>query len=330
MRFGWVADQVNKTFPDVRYELYRPWRKYSALIFLKSMNSDSVRLMQRSMNSGVKTIFDLNVDYLSPAEGKFYYEGMAPTSNQRRAALTMVGGVDGVIADSRHLADVAEQYNRNVIAIEDNVKNELIQTESSWLPCGIEKLTVLWCGQAVKLFELLAIKKVLLAWKDRIHLKCITGSLDALESWYPDYQTEFKELLQQVSHEIIPFSSVSALMEHYDKGGIFISPRFLNNSYNRGHTEWKTTLPMARGRIVLCSPQQSYTRVHELAHGRGIRICEDEDAWHEAFSELFSSSMNWHEEQTTALTVVKDHYSTEIIAAKHIAFVRTIIDGVEQ
>jgi len=329
MRFRWIAEYVNKTDCGVRYELYRPWRRYQAVVFLKSMCDDSIELMYRLQNAGVRTVFDVNVDYLSPSEGTFFYEGMAPSLSQRTAAITMIKGVDGVIGDSLHIRDVAKQYAQNVITIEDNVENRLIQTKSSWLPSGSEKLTLLWSGQAIKLFELLAIKNLLLAWKDRIHLKCITNSLSALENWYPGYKVEMEELLQQLSHEFIPFTSISSLMHHYDNGGIFISPRFLNNSYNLGHTEWKITLPMARGRMVLCSPQRSYERVHSLAKGRGIRVCGDEKAWHRAFSELFSASVDWHGEQTAAISVVRDHYSTESIALRHLDFVTQIVHGGE-
>lgn len=326
MRFRWIAEYVNQLSCGVHYELYRPWRPYRAVVFLKSMGPDSIALMQRLRKKGVATVFDVNVDYLSPTRGHFFYEGMAPTSVQRSAALTMVKEVDGVIGDSLHIADVVSAYAHDVVAIEDNVKSSSIKTQSSWAPARSERMTLLWSGQAIKLFELLAIKEVLLAWKEKIHLRCITNSREAMGRWFPGYKTEMEELLGQISHEFIPFTSLADLMRHYDEGGVFISPRFLDNSYNMGHTEWKITLAMARGRLALCSPQRSYVRVAELALGQGIRVCSDEQAWHKAFAEITSGAMDWPKEQAAAIAVVRDHYCTPEIAKRHLAFVKKMID----
>ena len=326
MRFEWVARYVNQNqLHGFHYELYRPWRKYAGVIFLKSMGNKCEYLARKLKSRGVRTIFDTNVDYFTPASGTFYYEGMEPTIEQRQAAIGMAELCDAVIGDSQYLTEVASKYNSRAKWIPDNVQNDLITCENSWRPESETKLTLLWSGEASKLFELLLIRDILIQYSDDISLKLVTNSLDALDSWYPPYKTHFLDLLNQVQHEIIPYTSVEDLMDIYSAGGVCISPRFLNNTYNHGHTEWKITLAMARGSIALCSDMPSYVDVFERAGGVGIRICKNDEEWRRAFQEVLNSEFDWEQEQQAAMKVVSEYYSTEVVAQMHAYFLNEIL-----
>ncbi|KJS01684.1 MAG: hypothetical protein VR65_08010 [Desulfobulbaceae bacterium BRH_c16a] len=322
MRFSWIAEYINRTVDGVRYELYKPWRRYDAVIFLKSMNRESISLQHVLKKKGTWTIFDANVDYFTEATGTFFYDGMAPSKEQQENALQMAGQCNGIIADSRYIEKVVRRFKRHVSTISDNVLDQHIVRGSNWDLKKDKPLELIWCGQAVKLFELLTVKEVLLEWRERIFLKIITNSLDSIQKWYPPYLEEFESLLRQVPHAILPFESIDALMNNYDNGGVFIAPRFLDNSYNLGHTEWKITLPMARGRVVLCSPQPSYCEVAERSANKGIRVCSDSESWLKALTELTSPSFDWVKEQQAACDVVKKYYATSSIAEAHLRFIQ--------
>lgn len=327
MRFRWIADYINRSVNGVRYELYRPWRKYHAVVFLKSMTPQSISLQQTLRRHGTKTLFDANVDYFSEATGTFFYEGMAPSREQQTNARQMARDCNGVIADSGHIEEVVRQFNRTTATITDNVPDRLVAAGSVWRPDGKKPLELVWCGQAVKLFELLAVEELLLTWHDRIVLKIITNSMEYIKKWYPPHRMRFESLLQRVPHRIVPFASIDSLMTAYDAGGVFIAPRYLDNSYNLGHTEWKITLPMARGRMVLCSPQPSYCQVAEKSTGRGIRICDDPASWSRALEELMAPSFDWAGEQQAAAAVVREHYTTTKVADTHLRFLRQILEA---
>jgi len=325
MRFEWIAGYVNQQcLHGFHYELYKPWQQYAGVIFLKSMGEACAKLAYKLKTRGVTTIFDINVDYFTPASGTFYYEGMAPTIEQRQAAIEMAELCDAVIGDSKYLTKVASKYNSRAKCIPDNVQNDLITSGNSWKP-GQSKLSLLWSGEPIKLFELLLIRDVLIEYSDDVRLKLVTNSLDALDSWYPPYKTQFLALLNQIQHEFIPFTSVEDLMEVYSSGGVSISPRFMNNTYNQGHTEWKITLGMARGRVAVCSEMPSYVDVFERAGGAGIRICKNDEEWRRAFQEVLSSEFDWAQEQQAAMKVVKDYYSTEVVAQMHADFLNEIL-----
>jgi len=328
MRGEWLIDAVNACEQNaLQYEFFRPWLAYDAIVFVKSMGDASAALQQRLKMKGVSTLFDANVDYFTTPEGHFFYDGMVPTPEQRAAAIEMATLCDGVMADSQHIKGAAEQYNRNVVCVTDNVKDDLITQGSSWRPSGNSKIPLLWSGEAVKLFDLLRIKEVLLDYAKKFRLVLVTSSLQALERWFPPYRKEFDDLLSKIEHQVMPFVSIRKLMRIYDDGGVSISPRFLDNTYNLGHTEWKITLAMARGRIAVCSDQPSYVDVAVRAKDEGIRICRSDDAWRRAFDEILDPGFDWDREQTAASAVVKKYYATSVVADEHVRFVSSILEG---
>ena len=325
MRFGWIAEHVNKDCSHgFFYELYRPWRKYSVVIFLKSMDKDCLALVRELKEKGIKSIFDLNVDYLTPATGVFYYAAMAPTEKQRLAATSMINACDAVIADSSHLQEIAAAKNSRTKWVHDNVRSDLIAEHTTWRPKSNELIPLLWSGESVKLYDLLRIRHVLVEYSKYFHLKIVTNSLEALKHWPDTLRHDIYSMLGQISHQIIPFVSIEKLMAEYSLGGVFISPRFLDNSYNLGHTEWKITLPLARGRFVLCSDQQSYKDVYTRCNRTGMRVCANAEEWRMGFEEILSGMFSWESEQQTAIDVVRKWYSTPVVGAQHLDFIKEV------
>lgn len=316
MRFGWIAKHLAaETSSPVRYSLYRPWRRFDAVVFLKSFSAESQRLAAQLRSRGTRVISDVNVDYFTPADGTFYYRGMAPTPEQSASARKMAGLSDALFADSIHIQQVCAQHHPKVRWIPDNVELSLVPSYRPWKPGG--RLDLLWSGEAVKLFELLSIEEVLRKFAPHFRLLLVTNDLAALDRWFDPWKSRFQGLLAALNHEIIPFRSVAGLLQFYSSGGVFISPRFLDNTYNWGHTEWKITLPMACGRFTLGSPLPSYREVARRSGGAGLRLCEDAGAWTEAFDAVLSGGFDFSAEEAAAREVVRAHYSTPVVAAAH-------------
>jgi hypothetical protein len=323
MRFGWIARALREDSTSlVHYSLFKPWRHYDAVIFLKSMNAASQRLAESLRARGTRVLFDVNVDYFTPAEGTFYYHGMAPTEQQTADARRMASLSDALIADSSHLATICSQHHARVHWISDNVDMRLTPPRRPWKRG--KKLELLWSGEPVKLFELLRIESVLRKFAPHITLFLVTNDLAPLDRWFEPWKSRFENLVAAVEHQIIRFQSVRELMRLYGCGGMFISPRFLDNTYNWGHTEWKITLPMACGRTALGSPLPSYCDVAERSGGAGLRICESDEDWEAALDAALSGRIDFEAEGDAAQAVVRNHYSTPVIAAGHAKFVAEI------
>lgn len=319
MRFGWVAEALRGR---AQYSLYRPWQRYDAVVFLKSMNAASQQLAERLRARGTRVLFDVNVDYFTPAEGTFYYRGMAPTEQQTADARRMASLSDALIADSSHLAKVCGQHHGQVRWIPDNVDMRHVPAHRPWKKSG--KLDLLWSGESVKLFELLRIERVLRKFASQVRLVLVTNSLASLNRWFEPWKSRFEALLATIEHTIIPFESVPALLPIYARGGVFISPRFLDNTYNWGHTEWKIALPMSCGRLALGSPLPSYRDVAERSGGRGLRLCETDEEWEAALEAVLSDRFDFAAEEEAARAVVKEYYSTPVVAAEHAKFVSEV------
>ena len=326
MRFGWVAEKVNcRPEWGLEYELYRPGRRYDLLVFLKSFGPQSLRLAQRQRARDGAAVFEVNVNYFD-AQGTFYYDGMQPTATQIENATRMGNTCDGVIAASSALRDICRPLNPRVEWIPDNVNMELVPEHTPWRPAG-DVLPLLWCGQSLKLFELLAIEDALRAFRKRIKLVLVTNSQSVLTTWYEPYRERFSRLLIDVPHEIVPYESIPQLLELYSRGGVMISPRFMDNSYNLGHTEWKLTLGMACGRVALGSPIQSYLDLAQRSGDRGIRICDTPADWERAFDLLLGGTLDWPAEEYAARHVVTEYYSTSVVAAAHAKYIRNILES---
>ena len=325
MRFGWVSERVNNSPEhELKYEIYRPWQRYDMLVFIKSMGPNSMKLLRRYKEKGKKVLFDANVNYYE-IWGKFHYDGMSPTEQQRLNAIEITRSADAVIADSTFLENVCRKYNPEVCWIPDNVNMDLVLPRPKGNILANGRLSLLWSGQSIKLFELLAIEDLLRKFKGRVRLVLITNPPSKMDSWYDSYKSRFLALLNDIEHEIIPFQSIPQLLDVYSGGGVCIAPRFLDNSYNMAHTEWKITLGMACGNIALCSPLPSYVDVAERAEDGGIRICRTPDEWENAFEELLTKAGELEDERGAARSLVEKHYSTEVVAAKHAAFVQNVL-----
>jgi hypothetical protein len=324
MRYLWISRVVNSERIGVKYELYRPGNHYDIVVFLKSMGVRSQTLVDKLHSRNTKVVFDCNVDYFTQPSGEFFYEGMAPSSKQQADAVRMATICDALIGDSSHIVRVASPYCRLITCITDNVRDEIICAKTA--PEILDgKLVLLWSGEAVKLFDLLAIEEVLRAYADRIILRIVTNSLDAVKRWYEPYRQRFQALMSDLPHKIIPFTSIETLMQIYDDGGLFISPRHLNNSYNLGHTEWKIALPMARGRRVVCSAQPSYIEAATRTENGGVKVCNNSEEWAEAFeNSLTGNSSEIDLEQISVAGTIMRYYSTSRVAQEHVSFLQQV------
>ena len=73
VRYHWIAAQINALREyNLKYEIYRPWKKFDALIFLKSMGEKSLALIEKYHRINRPLIFDANVDYYTIWGNEYY------------------------------------------------------------------------------------------------------------------------------------------------------------------------------------------------------------------------------------------------------------------
>jgi len=322
MRFRWLADALRAGESEWRYELYRPWQTYEAVVFLKSMGPHCMALAGRLREEGTCVIFEANVDYYTRFEGEKRLDAMAPTSEQRANAVAITQYANAVIASSRHLAEVCRTLNRRTAWVPDNVNLKLRPSRLQTAPYGGGSLQLWWSGMAAKLFEFLAAEDAFVAVADHVHLHFVTDDLaGARRSWPLEVRDRLEKFLARIPHTFHRFHGVSHLLGLYGAGGVIVSPRFLDTPYNLSHTEWKISLGMACEMPALASPVPSYVDVAKRSGDGAVTICESAQGWMEALEGVLSQREQLQERGWRAYEVVKQHYETGVVARQHAAWI---------
>lgn len=325
MRFRWVAEEVNRS-GKLRYELYRPWRNYDAVVFLKSMGKQCEAKLAQLKKRGTKTVFEANVDYYTEGPAQNLPGELAPTEEQRRTAIAMTGNAEAVIASSTELARVCSGYARGVTAVSDNIVPSIVPS-SNPPPCaqgGV--LHLWWSGMAAKLYDFLSVAGALGAHAKRLHLHLVTGDFtEAKRKWPTEISRNMDKLLSRVQHTFHRFRDIPDLLKLYSgHGGIIVSPRYLDSPYNRSHTEWKLTLGLACGLSGLGSPQPSYVEAAVASRG-ALKICTDENDWAEAIDNILRDPEGARARGISGRGSIMESYGTPQVAARHAAVLQHLL-----
>jgi len=324
MRFRWVAEEVNKS-GEFHYELYRPWRRYAAVVFLKSMGKQCEAKLRQLKGLGIKTVFEANVDYYTEAAGSNLPGELAPTPHQRDTATAMATGVDAVIASSTELASVCTRYAKYAEPVPDNIPPALVPGSNP--PCCVRDgvLHLWWSGIVAKLYDFLSVSGSLCAHAKYLHLHFVTGDFtEARQKWPAEVSRNMNKLLSRMPHTFHPFRGIPDLLRLYSKhGGVIVSPRYLDSPYNRSHTEWKLTLGLACGLPGIGSPQPSYVEAAAFSQG-ALQICGDENQWKEAIENILRDPEGARYRGIKGRNAVMENYGTPRVAARHVAVLRRL------
>ena len=293
------------------------------------MTDECLRLATRLRAEGTKVIFDANVDYYTVADFRNIPADLVPSPVQRRQAIALTSLADSVMASSRYLASVCEEYHPGTHWIPDNVNMSLAKAPARPVVSSTRHLDIWWSGMPQKILDFLCIEDVLRAFHARIHLHLVTGDCHSAIAGMPcELAARVRSLFMDIPHTFHRFRSVSALLEIYAQArGVIISPRFLDNPYNLAHTEWKITLGMACGLPAIASPQPSYLDVAaRCSHPDALRLCLTSDEWAAALERSIARAESV-EASYAAREIVERRYSTKVVAGQHLQVVLDALAG---
>jgi glycosyltransferase involved in cell wall biosynthesis len=310
IRYGGIARYLNKK-SNFNMEMYRPWRRYDAVVFVKMMNPRCQKLAHELKNKGTQVLFDANVNYYEE-EGDYIVPGTRPTPEQKMWATSMTSLADAVVADSQYLADVCRLYNPVVEWIPDAVDTDFFSPAPKQKDKTPGKLKLVWSGVGKKARPLELIEPVLMKLKDRVELEIITSPNEPHNIW-----SDVMERLVKAGIAKISLYSYKTYPHSLRKSDVIISPRFLENAYEKAHTEYKITLGMSAGLPALASPQMSY--LEALKNGGGI-ICHSVAEWERALNDFIDHPEKRREMGLKARQQVQETYSIPAVAKKYGTF----------
>lgn len=299
MRVRDVALAMNETRADIWNEMYRRGSRYDVVVFFKGMSHVYQEEAKQLKSAGTKVIFDANVNYYEDW-GNFRVPATRPTPEQMRDVVAMTQLADHVVADSTYLEKLAARLNPAVTWIPDNVDTDFYHGERCHRP--MDPVRLVWCGVA----------------KKAEHLRMLAGAIPRS----PCFElTLVSDHLPEVMHALAtrlpcryrPFSEARYRHE-LRRADIILSPKYLDCSYEMGHTEYKISPGMALGLPVIASPQASY--VEALAGGGGL-VVDGEEEWRQALEQLGRDSATRERMGSDGRATVRSRYATAVVADRY-------------
>lgn len=308
-----ISKWLNKSV-NFKCSIYRKYGKYDIVVFVKVMDAKAQEIVRRLKSQGTITVFDANVNFYE-VWGEYISASNIASMRQVKDAYWMTTNTDYVIADSSHIKNVINVFRKdNVLHIPDNVDtrmyNSLVEHKNK------DCYQIIWSGMSEKSFHLMLIAKVLKNLAKTIPFQLVLVS---------EKKPAAMDSLQKVCDvRYIKFNHRSYVKELM-KSDIIISPKFLNNSYDLGHSEYKITLGMAMGLPAVASPQQSYIEACDYLGG-GI-IARSDSEWQSAISGLLADVKRRRIMGRNAYNTVRRKYSIDVVGAVYGNFFTKVING---
>jgi len=244
----------------------QPWASMDIAVFLRVQGSWAQRLQRFLRRRGVKTVFSVVVNYYE-REGNIARIRHSVHDDQIWNCIAMSNGADAVVTASHFLMERAKRHNQNVVYIPDTVTHKHFRFTK--LPSDFERSTLMliWAGHSVKAHFIDDVYKI---------AQDLPIRLTIIADRPPDLAAPFSFV--EWRYETFP----SKILE----GDICISPRVLDNSYDRGHSNFKIMVFLVQGVPALVSPQDSYTEV--IQDGYNGFVCRSPSDWREHLKELIA------------------------------------------
>lgn len=269
----------------------QPWAPLDIAVFLRIQGFWGQQLQRFLQWRGVKTVFSVVVNYYE-REGNVAKIADSISDEQIKNCIAMTKGTDAVIAASNFLVKRSERYNPNAVYIPDSVNQEHFRFTKPISDFDRSPLMLIWAGYSVKAHFIEEVYKTL-----------------------QDIPVQFSIIADQPPALDVPFDFVEWRYETFPreilKGDICISPRVLDNSYDRGHSNFKIMVFLAQGVPVLASPQDSYLEV--IRDGYNGFICHTPEDWRKYLLQLIENRTLLRQMSVNAKESAKPYFIENIL-----------------
>ena len=283
-----VASALNDTENSSEIAVFTRWQDERALTRARELRA-----------SGTKIVFDVNVNYFSPAIDEDPQGRITERHVQR--CLSMAQEADAVTCASSEIATAASQHHNFVKMIPDSIDLRHFNRKPRKPRRPDGPLRLVWSGVSQKVPDLQPLFPTI---RDLgLELLVITNNTTRVRRWL----RRFVPNVEVLSWTYETFPHLVA------EGDVALSPRDVSTQYNRGHSSFKLLALMSQGLPALASPVPSYV---ELLETGGGRICASPSEFRHWLLLLQENPGLLESLSHEALSVVKP-YSTGAIASKY-------------
>lgn len=274
---------------QVRAELYKPFKKYAVAVFSKTRSDRAVKAARRLRAQGVKIIFDSYCEYLTDDTKR---------NREKENILKILKVADTVITPSRVQRDMYASLHPDVFDIPESVEASLFLQRKRHLKK--DKVTLVYCGYAVKARDVLYIKEV---------LRELTGSGKCELLLICERDPGLKEL----PYRFLKYDQ-KRIADLLLEGDIMIAPRAMEKEENKSHSFSKVAYPLAVGLPAVASPMPSYI-------GSPVILCQNQQEWRETLAGLIAEEGKRQEIGDAGREYVREHYSIEAVGGRYLELI---------
>lgn len=267
-------------------ELYKPFKKYKAVIFTKTSTDKSVHMAQKLHAKGVKIYYESHCEYLTDTN----------RMNKEKENILKTLEVADIMGTSSEVQQrMFGEFHNHVLMIQESVHGDFFRKGK--VHESKKKITLVYCGYSSKASDTLSISKVI----QRLQMEFGVEMLYICEK-DPEIK-EFPYRYLYYDQRKIP----ELLME----GDIMIAPRPMEGIENRAHSFTKAAYPLAVGLPTVASPMPSYRNTPVI-------LCSTETEWYRELSELIRNTEKRKRLGDVGRAYVREHYSIETIGKRYL------------
>lgn len=281
-------------------ELYRPWKKYSAVIFLKR-DSEALHKAKKLKTSRTKIILDVNAQIF---DRSLYGKGFFNNFDQNYFSMVseFANVADFITVTSPYLLEKVTSLfgSEKVALLPENIPiNYRFQERAER---DDDTLHFVYIGYAAKANQISLLKEQLkkLSEKYSIHYTMIC-------------ERDPKLSIPGITFTYTPFK-ITTLHKKVFFGDIFLSPRDMSDTYNLGHSFTKIGLPMSLGIPVIASPLPAYQ------NSPALLIDSLDDKWTRAILHLVTNKEFYQEKSKAGVRFCQNNFSPEVTHRKYADF----------
>ncbi len=287
---------------DIRYslELYRPWKRYDAVIFLKR-DSQAFLKAKKLKAAGTKIMLDVNAHIFDQSlYGKGFFKNF--DQNYFDTVSDFARLSDAITVTSPYLLEqIGSLFGpEKVVLLPENIPTnhrcqERVERDNN-------ALHFVYIGYASKAnqISLLAEQFQKLSKNYSLHYTLIC-------------ERDPKLSIPNIDFTYIPFNN-RTLYQNVFCGDIFLSPRDTSDAYNLAHSFTKIGLPMSLGIPVVASPLPAYE------NSPAVLIGSLDDGWTQAIIHLATDTAFYQKKSDEGIRFCQDNFSPEVTHKKYTDF----------
>ena len=272
-------------------ELYKPFRKYDVVFFIKTATERAVRIARKLEKEGVYLILDSYSEFLDDPLKKDF--------SDRINIIELLSLMDVVNVCSDVQVQTYSKYHDNVRFVGDSVHEKMFLNKKEH--SEKEVITLIYCGYGKKVSDTLVIAEVIKRLQKEFGCRMIFLSNEKPE--IKEFEWDYMKYNQNI------------IGEQLCKGDIMIAPRPMTGIEKLPHSNTKIAYPMSLGLPVVASPISSYLDSPAI-------ICRNNEEWYENIKNLILNVDLRKEVGEKSRLYIKENYSRNVIGEKYLAEIK--------